>query len=111
DMLSKSARPDSPYAPFYRGTPALAPYAAHYLAVWGLSKLMPILAAHKIIIALYVAGLPAAASSLLGACGRSRVPALLAFPLAYNLTLHYGFISFALSMPMVLVLLAQLTRF
>src|ERR1039458_883843 len=35
---------------------------------------------------------------------------LLAFPLAYNLTLHYGFISFALSLPVVLWLLAQMTK-
>ena len=52
-----------------------------------------------------------AAAWLLDACGRSRVPALLAFPLAYNLTLHYGFISFALSLPVLLFMLAALVRF
>ena len=71
---------------------------------------MPLLAAHKAIVAAYVAALPLAAASLLAACRRSRVPALLAFPLAYNLALHYGFISFALSLPLLLVLLAQVVR-
>jgi hypothetical protein len=47
---------------------------------------------------------------LLAACRRSRIPALLAFPLAYNLTLHYGFVSFALSLPVLLWLLAEMTK-
>jgi len=34
DMLAKSGRADSAYATFYQGTPALAPYGAHYLALW-----------------------------------------------------------------------------
>jgi hypothetical protein len=112
DMLSKIGRPDSPYRPFYEGTPVLAPYATHYLALWilTLGHVLALTTAHKIIIAAYVAGLPLAAAALLGVCGRSRIPALLAFPLAYNLTLHYGFVSSALSLPVVLVLLAALAR-
>jgi hypothetical protein len=110
DMLSKAGRPDSPYAPYYQSTPMLAPYATHYLLLYVLGKVMALNTAHKIIIGLYVAGLPLAVASLLGVCGRSRIPALLAFPLAYNLTLHYGFISSALSLPVVALLLAQMTR-
>jgi len=34
DMLAKSGRADSPYAAFYQGGPALAPYGAHYLVLW-----------------------------------------------------------------------------
>ncbi len=110
DMLAKNGREGSPYGPFYVGTPGLAPYAAHYLALWLFSRVMPLVAAHKVVIALYVAGMPAAAGSLLGACRRSRIPALLAFPLAYNLTLHYGFVSFAISIPVLLWMLAALTK-
>jgi hypothetical protein len=89
----------------------VAPYAAHYLALRVLGTFMPLMAAHKLIIALYVTALPLGAAWLLDTCGRSRVPALLAFPLAYNLTLHYGFISFALSLPVLLFMLAALVRF
>lgn len=110
DMLSKVGDPASPYAPYYEGHIGLAPYAAHFVGLAILGKVMNLLAAHKLIIALYVAGLPLAAASLLGACRRSRVPALLAFPLAYNLTLHYGFISFALSLPVALWLLASMAK-
>jgi hypothetical protein len=107
DMLSKGSA--SPYAAYYQGTPMVAPYATHYLALWllTLGHVLALTTAHKVIICAYVAGLPLAAASLLGVCGRSRIPALLAFPLAYNLTLHYGFISSALSLPVVLLLLAQ----
>jgi hypothetical protein len=110
DMLSKVGHADSPYAPYYEGGIGLAPYAAHFVGLAILGKVMNLLVAHKLIIALYVAGLPLAAASLLGACRRNRVPALLAFPLAYNLTLHYGFVSFALSLPVVLWLMASMAR-
>jgi hypothetical protein len=110
DMLIKGGEAGSPYAPFYVGTPGVAPYAAHYLALWLLSSVMTLATAHKVVVVLYVAGMPAAAASLLGACGRSRIPALLGFPLAYNLTLHYGFVGFAISLPIVLWFLAELTK-
>ena len=111
DMLNKDGSPDSPYADFYRGTLGLAPYAAHYGALRLLSTVLPLMAAHKVIVAIYVAGFPLCTAALLNAAGRSRIPALLAFPLAYNLTLHYGFVSFALSLPVLMLLLAALTRF
>ena len=110
DMLSKVGHADSPYAPYYQGGLRIAPYAAHFVALIALGKVMGLLAAHKLIIVLYVAGLPLALAALLAACRRSRIPALLAFPLAYNLTLHYGFISFALSLPVVIWLLAEMTK-
>jgi hypothetical protein len=111
DMLGKAGDPNSPYAGHYLSDLSVAPYAAHYLALRVLGTFMPLMAAHKLIIALYVTALPLGAAWLLDTCGRSRVPALLAFPLAYNLTLHYGFISFALSLPVLLFMLAALVRF
>ena len=47
DMLAKTGRPDSPYTSFYDGGLALAPYAAHYLALWLMSKAMSLLTAHR----------------------------------------------------------------
>jgi hypothetical protein len=110
DLLSKVGRAGSPYTLYYEGGLRIAPYAAHFIAMIGLGKVMGLLAAHKLIIIIYVAGLPLAMASLLAVCRRSRIPALLAFPLAYNLTLHYGFVSFALSLPVVLWLLAETTK-
>jgi hypothetical protein len=110
DMLAKHGRPDSPYAAYYDGGLALAPYAAHYLALWLMSKVMSLLTAHQLLTGLYVAGMPLSMSSLLKVLGRSRLPALLAFPLAYSLPLNYGFISFAFSLPVLVLFLAQLGR-
>jgi hypothetical protein len=110
DMLGKRGSAASPYAAFYEGSLRLAPYAAHYFMLVALGKVMNLLLAHKLIVALYIAAMPLSTASLLVACGRSRVPALLAFPLAYNLTLHYGFISFALSLPVLMLLLAQVVK-
>lgn len=107
DMLDKLGRPDSPYQPFYDGRLLPAPYMAHYLLVLLLGKAVPLLIAHKLVMAAYVAALPLSLGLLLDACGRSRLPALLAFMLTYNMTVHYGFISFALSVPMLLLLLRQ----
>jgi hypothetical protein len=111
DMLRKAGDPASPYAPYYQGGLSVAPYAAHYIGLRVLAVAVPLMTAHKLIVGLYVASFPLAAAALLGACGRSRVPALLAFPLAYNLTLHYGFVSFALSLPVLMLLLAALVTF
>lgn len=105
DMLRK-AGPASPYA-LYEGHLGVAPYAVHYGLLHLLGLVLPLNVAHKIIMAVYVAGMPLALGRLLGACGRSRLPALLGFPLAYNMSVHYGFISFALSVPVLLWLLAE----
>jgi hypothetical protein len=111
DMLGKGGTPADPYRELYVGKLGLEPYAAHFIALRVLGHIWPLMTAHKIIIALYVATLPLALAALLGAARRSRLPALLALPLAYNLTLHYGFVTFALSLPVLLMLLAALARF
>jgi hypothetical protein len=69
-----------------------------------------VLSGHTLLMVLYVGGLPLAMAGLLDALGRSRLPALLAFPLAYNLPLQYGFVGFAFSLPVLLWLLAQVVR-
>ncbi len=109
DLLSKGVEPGSPYAGYYAIKNLWAPYSAHYLALVALAKLVGSIAlAHNVVMCLYVAALPLSLAALLGACGRSRIPALLAFPLAFNLCLNYGFISFCLSLPAMLALFAAL---
>lgn len=103
DMLTKAGDPGSPYAAFYEGSLRVSPYLGHLGIVGALVKLgVPGLFAHKLLLGAYVGAMPLSLARLLASCGRSRVLALLAFPLAYNLTVLYGFISFALSVPLVL---------
>lgn len=109
DLLSKGVGEGSPYAGYYTIKNLWAPYSAHYIALVVIGKLVGGVAlAHNVVMVLYVASLPLTMAAFLGACGRSRIPALLAFPLAYNLCLHYGFVSFCLSMPAMLALFAAL---
>ncbi len=108
DMLGKVDAPASPYHQIYDGGLRVSPYMAHLGALHLLSRLIPINAAHKLIMGCYVAGLPLSTAYLLSRCGRSRVPALLGFVLVYNMTVHYGFISFAISVPVLLGMLGLL---
>jgi len=106
DMLMKAGDPSSPYAPYYESRLGFAPYAAHYLMLVGLGRFMTLALAHNVIMGLYIAALPLCCGYLLGVSGKSRLPALLAFPLCFNMTLHYGFISFCLSLPALIFWLA-----
>ncbi|MDX2022355.1 MAG: hypothetical protein SF187_19120 [Deltaproteobacteria bacterium] len=109
DLLSKGVGPESPYAGYYELRNLWAPYSAHYIALIVLAKLVGSIAlAHNVVACLYVASLPLTLGAFLGVCGKSRIPALLAFPLAYNLCLHYGFFSFCLSLPALMALFAAL---
>ena len=109
DMLSKGVGPNSPYAGFYEIRNLWAPYSAHYLALIVLAKFVGTIAlAHNVVACTYVASLPITLATFLNVCGKSRIPALLAFPLAYNLCLHYGFFSFCLSLPALFALLAAI---
>ncbi|MDZ4697082.1 MAG: hypothetical protein SGI86_18240 [Deltaproteobacteria bacterium] len=106
DMLMKADDPASPYAPYYESRLGFAPYAAHYLLLVGLGRFMVLALAHNVVMGIYIAVLPLCCSYLLAVSGKSRLPALLAFPLCFNMTLHYGFISFCLSLPALLLWLA-----
>ena len=109
DLLSKGVGPNSPYAGYYDIRSLWAPYAAHYIALLVLAKFVGSIAvAHNVVACVYVASLPLTLAAFLGVIGRSRLPALLAFPLAYNLCLHYGFFSFCLSLPALFALFAAL---
>ena len=94
------------YGAFYDSTFGFAPYAAHYGLMLALGKVFQLQTAHQVLMSLYVAAMPLALGALLQSFGRSRVLGLFGFFLAYNLTLHYGFLSFALSVPALLGFLA-----
>lgn len=110
DMLHKVTLPDSPYAAIFDGSLRISPYLGYLLVLWLLSFVIPVGLAHKLVFAVYIATLPLAMGRLLAACGRSRVPAILGFPICYNMAVHYGFMSFALSLPLLLLPLAELAH-
>lgn len=85
----------------------LSSYQVYYGLLSALSQGLPVLLAHRVVMALYVAALPLGMARLLAACGRSRVPALLGFPLGYNLGFYHGQVHFLLALPLLCFFLGQ----
>jgi hypothetical protein len=88
----------------------LTPYWAHYLALEGLGRVMPVGAAARVFLSFYVLALPFAAMALARALGRPPAVALLVIPLALNANLYYGFIAYCWSVVLLLWALALLAR-
>jgi hypothetical protein len=88
----------------------LTPYWAHYLALEGLGRLMPVDVAARVFLSLYALALPWAAMALARALGRAPALGLLAAPLALNANLYYGFIAYCWSVVGLLWAVALLAR-
>lgn len=88
----------------------LTPYWAHYLALEGLGRVMPVDVAARVFLSLYVVALPWAAMALARALHRPPAVGLLAVPLALNANFYYGFIAYCWSVVLLLFGLALLAR-
>jgi hypothetical protein len=78
-------------------------YLAYYLLADGLSYLVDLELANRILVVASVAGIPYSLAYLLGALERDRALALFALPLTYNAHLILGFINFLMAIPAALV--------
>lgn len=85
-------------------TPYWTAYAIMSLSSWAAGPVV----AHKVIVALDVLLLPLAAVRLAHALGRDPRVGLLAFALVWDENLYWGWVSFALGMPLGLFALARL---
>lgn len=108
DAVLKSGQTISPQHELYQAQFTPSGYFAYYFLLAQLAKWMPIQLAHRIVMGGAIALLPLACARLLKSYGTSRLPSLMAFPLAYNMPLHYGFVSFACSIPILVLFLSQL---
>lgn len=106
ELLQRNAQ-EAPHTGVYEIRPRLSPYLLYYLLQMALAPALGVLLAHKLIMSLCIAALPLSGARLLSCCGRSCVPALLTFPLGYSMSFFYGFVSFCLSLPLLLLVLAQ----
>lgn len=88
----------------------LTPYWAHYLALEGLGRMMPVGTAARLFLTLYVVALPWASMALARALGRPPEVGLLVIPLGLNGNLYYGFIAFCWSVVVLLWAMALLAR-
>ena len=85
-------------------------YLLYYFAVDGLTYLMPLEIANRVVLSLYAIGLPLSLIAYLRAHHRDPALALLAAPLVYNTFLFMGFANYVTAFPLVFWALALLQR-
>ncbi|HEX2879411.1 MAG TPA: hypothetical protein VHO25_07725 [Polyangiaceae bacterium] len=110
DMLSKADHDTSPYAAFYSPRWWPIPPALPWATLALLSQVFSALNALKLLIGIYIASFPLAVAAFTRRSGGSAVPALLAFPLTYNVGLHYGFLGYVFSLPILFVMLCHAAK-
>lgn len=77
-------------------------YLTFYLVACGLSKMVGVMAANKLLLSAAIIGTPYALAALLGETGGDRRLALVAIPLAYNAHVLLGFLNFVTAIPLAL---------
>lgn len=107
DMLSKAGSDASPYADFYSPRFWPVPPALPWLTLTLLNQILSPTNALKLLVGVYIASLPLTVALFSRRLGGAVTPALLAFPLTYNIGLHYGFIGYTFSLPILFVTLTH----
>jgi hypothetical protein len=105
DMLGKARNDASPYAAYYSPQLWPMPPALPWTTLALLARILAPLTALKLLVGVYIASLPLAVAAFARRLGNAAVPALLAFPLTYNVGLHYGFLGYTFSLPLLFVML------
>jgi len=86
------------------------PYLLGYLLIYVLAPLFGILAACKISVSLFVAGLPLSTGYLISSVGIDAFWAILCVPGAYGFAYQWGFLNFLIAAPVGICFLAFVIR-
>jgi len=112
DVLHHYHDPGSVYPDYFRLPATPRPNLLYYFGTHWLGTLTgDLLLANRLVLSAYVLAFPWAFLSVVRAFERSRWTVFFAFPLIYNSMFAYGFVSFALAMPMLFWALAAFRRF
>lgn len=112
DVLHHYHDPGSVYPEYFRLPTTPRPNLIYYYGTHWLATLTgDLLVANRLVLSLYVLAFPWAFLSLARAFDRSRWTVFFAFPLIYNAMFAYGFVSFALAMPLLFWAVAAFRRF
>ncbi len=109
-VLHRLSDPTTLYPQVFELRGQLTPYLGYYYAVSLLSWLLPLEAANKLFLSLYVAALPLSLAFLLASLRRPTWPALLAVPFAYGDSLAWGFINYCSALPLTFLCCGLLVR-
>jgi hypothetical protein len=103
--------PAFPYQRYYKLALGPNPYWGYYYMLHVLSAPFGLEVANRLLLSLYALGIPGATLYLALRLGRSPWLGMFAFPVVWNYSFSYGFIPFAMGMPLVLLMLALFDRF
>lgn len=81
------------------------PYLLGYMLVYALAPLFGIVAACKLVVSLYVVGIPLSTALLLGFADIDVFWAVLSIPAIYGFTYQWGFLNFLIAAPACIVFL------
>ncbi|MGH9410831.1 MAG: hypothetical protein ACRD1V_15415 [Vicinamibacterales bacterium] len=108
-LLREMAQPGFPYRHLFEVN-WFTPYLVGYLLVFGLSFVVGIVAACKIVVSLTIAGIPISAAALIAEADGEPRWALLAVPAMYGFDYQWGFLNFLVAVPLGLLFLALVVR-
>lgn len=98
------------FEPFYKTRFVPSPNWAQYLIVYALGALVGDEAGQKLLLSLAVLALPLSVALYARRMGRDPRLALFAFPLAWNVNLAHGFLSYVAGLPVLFLSLTLLDR-
>lgn len=81
------------------------PYLFGYLLIYALAPLFGIVAACKLVVSLYVVGIPLSTAVLLSYAGADVFWAILTIPAIYGFTYQWGFLNFLIAAPVGILFL------
>jgi hypothetical protein len=103
-LLRDLSNPQFPYSALFRLN-WFTPYLLGYLLIYTLTPLLGIVAACKLVVSLFVAGLPLSTALLLRSADVDVFWAVLCIPGAYGFAYQWGFLNFLIAAPLGMVFL------
>lgn len=87
------------------------PYLFGYMLTFVLAQAMPVASAIKVVVALAIVAIPLTFAVFLRAARRPTIWAFLGFPLAFSYSVHWGFLSLTVGLPIGFLFLAATLRY
>ena len=109
-VLHRIDDPTTIYPKLFAVRTELTPYLGYYYAVSFLNWLLPIEAANKLFLSVYVIGMQLSLAFLLRSLGRPSWPSLLTLPFAYGDSFAWGFVNYCSALPLAFVSCGLLVR-
>lgn len=99
-VLQRLDDPSTLYPETFARREGFTPYLGYYYAVIGLTQVLPLEDANRLVLCLFILGWPLSLAFLLRSLSRSPLPALLTLPFAFGDNFAWGFINYLAAVPL-----------